>query len=143
MDTYPYISIPVVGTKKFLISAQWWNGRHEGLKIPWAEVPVPVRVRSELQIFIKLLSMCEYQWKYQGCPYPICGIIFAPVVCPLDFKSCPNRNLIKNNNGKTKQKFTIEFEYPMMDAKVTTAELRNIISRGLKCFGWDIKVEEE
>lgn len=43
----------------------------------------------------------------------------------------------------TKQKFTIEFEYPIMDAKVTTEELRNIISTGLKCFGWDIKVKEE
>ena len=43
----------------------------------------------------------------------------------------------------TKQKFTIEFEYPVMDAKVTTEELRNIISTGLKCSGWDIKVEEE
>ena len=42
-----------------------------------------------------------------------------------------------------KQKFTIEFEYPMMDAKVTTEELRNIISIGLKCFGWDIKVKKE
>ena len=143
MNTYPYISIPVVETQKFLISAQWWNGRHEGLKIPWAEMPVRVRLPSEPQIFTKLLSMCEYQWKYQGCPYPICGIIFAPVVCPLDFKSCPNRNLIKNNNGTTKQKFTIEFEYPIMDAKVTTEELRNIISTGLKCSGWDIKVEEK
>ena len=99
--------------------------------------------RLSHKFFIKLLSMCEYQWKYQGCPYPICGIIFAPVVCPLDFKSCPNRNLIKNNNGTTKQKFTIEFEYPVMDAKVTAEELRNIISTGLKCSGWDIKVEEK
>ena len=43
----------------------------------------------------------------------------------------------------TKQKFTIELEYPVMDAKVTSKELREIISRGLKCFGWDIKVKEE
>ena len=25
----------------------WWNGRHEGLKIPWAARPVRVRVPSE------------------------------------------------------------------------------------------------
>ena len=25
----------------------WWNGRHEGLKIPWAEMSVRVRVPSE------------------------------------------------------------------------------------------------
>ena len=43
----------------------------------------------------------------------------------------------------TKQKFTIEFEYPVMDAKVTVEELRSIIGIGLKCFGWDIKVIEE
>jgi hypothetical protein len=43
----------------------------------------------------------------------------------------------------TKQKFTIEFEYPIMDAKVTAEELREIIGIGLKCFGWDIKVMEE
>lgn len=43
----------------------------------------------------------------------------------------------------TKQKFTIEFEYPIMDAKVTAEELREIIGIGLKCFGWDIKVKEE
>lgn len=43
----------------------------------------------------------------------------------------------------TKQKFTIEFEYPVMDAKVTVEELRSIIGIGLKCFGWDIKVTEE
>lgn len=42
-----------------------------------------------------------------------------------------------------KQKFTIEFEYPIMDAKVTAEELREIIGIGLKCFGWDIKVKEE
>ena len=41
-----------------------------------------------------------------------------------------------------KQKFTIEFEYPIMDAKVTAEELREIIG-GLKCFGWDIKIKEE
>ena len=34
-----------------------------------------------------------------------------------------------------KQKFTIEFEYPIMDAKVTAEELREIIGIGLKCFG--------
>ena len=43
----------------------------------------------------------------------------------------------------TKQKFTIEFEYPMMDAKVTAEELHDIIGIGLKCFGWDIIVKEE
>lgn len=43
----------------------------------------------------------------------------------------------------TKQKFTIEFEYPIMDAKVTTEELKGIIYVGLKCFGWDINVKEE
>ena len=43
----------------------------------------------------------------------------------------------------TKQKFTIEFEYPIMDAKVTEDELYAIIGMGLKCFGWDIKVKEE
>lgn len=43
----------------------------------------------------------------------------------------------------TKQKFTIEFEYPIMDAKVTTEELYEIIGIGLKCFGWDIKITEE
>lgn len=43
----------------------------------------------------------------------------------------------------TKQRFIIEFEYPIMDAKVTVEELREIIGIGLKCFGWDIKVKEE
>ena len=43
----------------------------------------------------------------------------------------------------TKQKFTIEFEYPIMDAKVTAEELLEIIGINLKCFGWDIKVKEE
>ena len=43
----------------------------------------------------------------------------------------------------TKQKFTIEFEYPVMDAKVTAEELRGIIDIGLKCVGWNIKVKEE
>lgn len=43
----------------------------------------------------------------------------------------------------TKQKFTIEFEYPIMDAKVTEGELYAIICMGLKCFGWDIKVKED
>ena len=43
----------------------------------------------------------------------------------------------------TKQKFTIEFEYPVMDEKVTVEELRSIIGIGLKCFGWKIKVTEE
>ena len=43
----------------------------------------------------------------------------------------------------TKQKFIIEFEYPIMDAKVTTEELQKIIGVGLKCFGWDIKIKEE
>lgn len=43
----------------------------------------------------------------------------------------------------TKQKFTIEFEYPVMDAKVTAEELREIVVIGLKCFGWDIKVKAE
>lgn len=28
--------------------AQWCNGSHEGLKIPWAAMPVSVRIRSEL-----------------------------------------------------------------------------------------------
>ena len=27
----------------------WWNGRHEGLKIPWAVMPVWVRLPSEAQ----------------------------------------------------------------------------------------------
>jgi hypothetical protein len=42
-----------------------------------------------------------------------------------------------------KQKFSIEFEYPIMDAKVTVEELQEIIGKGFKCFGWDIKVMEE
>ena len=28
---------------------EWWNGRHEGLKIPWAETPVRVRVPLRAQ----------------------------------------------------------------------------------------------
>ena len=43
----------------------------------------------------------------------------------------------------TKQKFTVEFEYPLMDAKVTAEELYEIINRGLRCFSWNIKVKEE
>ena len=43
----------------------------------------------------------------------------------------------------TKQKITIEFEYPVYDAKVTEQELYEIIGVGLKCFGWDIKVKED
>ena len=43
----------------------------------------------------------------------------------------------------TKQKFTIEFEYPKMDAKVTEEELHEIIGIGLKCFGWTINIKEE
>lgn len=43
----------------------------------------------------------------------------------------------------TKQKFTVEIEHPIMDMKTTAEELRGIIGIGLKCFGWDIKVEEE
>lgn len=42
-----------------------------------------------------------------------------------------------------KQKFTIELEYPEMDTKVTAEELYRIIGTGLKCFGWDIKVQED
>ena len=43
----------------------------------------------------------------------------------------------------TKQKFTVEIEYPLMDAKVTAEELYEIIGIGLKCCDWDIKVKEE
>ena len=43
----------------------------------------------------------------------------------------------------TKQRFIIEFEYPIMDAKVTEQEIYEIIGVGLKCFGWDIKIMEE
>ena len=42
----------------------------------------------------------------------------------------------------TKQKFTVELEYPIVDAKVTEQELYEIIGTGLKCFGWDIRVKE-
>ena len=43
----------------------------------------------------------------------------------------------------TKQKFTIEIVRPTMDAKVAEQEIYNIISRGLKCSGWDIQVKED
>ena len=43
----------------------------------------------------------------------------------------------------TKQKFTIELEYPELDAKVTEQELYGIIGVGLKCFNWNIKIKEE
>ena len=42
-----------------------------------------------------------------------------------------------------KQKFTIKLEYPEADTKVTAKELYGIIGTGLKCFGWNIKVQEE
>ena len=42
-----------------------------------------------------------------------------------------------------KQKFTVEFEYPVADASVNIYEMRKILYEGLKCFGWDIKVTEE
>ena len=42
----------------------------------------------------------------------------------------------------TKQKFSVEFEYPIADAKVTEQELYAIVGVGLKCFGWSIKVKE-
>ena len=42
-----------------------------------------------------------------------------------------------------KQKFTIKLEYPEADTKVTAKELYGIIGIGLKCFGWNIKVQEE
>ena len=41
------------------------------------------------------INICKHQWKYKDFPYPICGITFEPVICPLDFKSCPNRILIE------------------------------------------------
>ena len=30
---------------------QWWNGRHEGLKILWEEIPVWVRVPLVVHTF--------------------------------------------------------------------------------------------
>lgn len=51
----------------------------------------------------------------------------------------PNERFFQTN----KQKFTVEFEYPIMDTKITAKELREIINKGLKFFGWDIKVIEE
>ena len=42
-----------------------------------------------------------------------------------------------------KQKFTIELEYPTVDASVNVYDMRKILYEGLKCFGWHIKVTEE
>jgi hypothetical protein len=34
----------------------WWNGRHEGLKILWAEKPVGVQVPLRVLIYVGLVN---------------------------------------------------------------------------------------
>ena len=45
-SNYPSRATEDVCSAYFLVYGllEWWNGRHEGLKIPWAETPVRVRV---------------------------------------------------------------------------------------------------
>ena len=44
-------SSSLVFRSPFLRMLEWWNGRHEGLKILWAEMSVRVRVSLRALIF--------------------------------------------------------------------------------------------
>src|SRR5262245_29405405 len=57
----------------------WWNGRHKGLKIPWAVTPVPVRVRPSALEVKDLQLPLSYCYQLQV----LCGanLVHFPTCC--------------------------------------------------------------
>ena len=84
METSPQITITffffilIIAQNKLILPRighihmlEWWNGRHEGLKIPWPLSAVRVRVPLRAPLFNIILDYHEFSAQIQNPYYTV------------------------------------------------------------------------